>query len=141
MTKIQPKMDGAEKAVSAQNPSETDGLLKSSGITGSMTMLSRVLGLVRDVVIARVFGTTDASDAFFLANKIPNFMRRLFAEGAFNQAFVPVLAEYRSQRAHGAKVARHHRTLRRRRVRARTAGASRAALGGSRFRVYAAADG
>jgi putative peptidoglycan lipid II flippase len=101
MTKIQPKMDGAEKAVSAQNPSETDGLLKSSGITGSMTMFSRVLGLVRDIVIARVFGTTDASDAFFLANKIPNFMRRLFAEGAFNQAFVPVLAEYRSQRAHG----------------------------------------
>ena len=101
MTKIQPKMDGAEKAVSAQNPSETDGLLKSSGITGSMTMLSRVLGLLRDIVIARVFGTTDASDAFFLANKIPNFMRRLFAEGAFNQAFVPVLAEYRSQRAHG----------------------------------------
>ncbi|MCG8414805.1 MAG: murein biosynthesis integral membrane protein MurJ [Pseudomonadales bacterium] len=75
------------------------GLLKASGITGSMTMVSRVLGLVRDIVIARVFGTTDAADAFFLANKIPNFMRRLFAEGAFNQAFVPVLSEYRSQRS------------------------------------------
>ena len=64
-----------------------------------MTMVSRVLGLVRDIVIARIFGTTDAADAFFLANKIPNFMRRLFAEGAFNQAFVPVLSEYRSQKS------------------------------------------
>ena len=58
----------------------------------------RVLGLVRDIVIARLFGTTDATDAFFLANKIPNFMRRLFAEGAFSQAFVPILSEYRSQK-------------------------------------------
>ncbi|MFN3164308.1 MAG: lipid II flippase MurJ, partial [Pseudohongiellaceae bacterium] len=64
-----------------------------------MTLVSRVLGLVRDVVIARLFGTSDGADAFFLANKIPNFMRRLFAEGAFNQAFVPVLSEYRSQRS------------------------------------------
>ncbi len=75
-------------------------LLKASGITGSMTMLSRVLGLARDVVIARVFGVGDGTDAFFLANRIPNFLRRLFAEGAFNQAFVPVLSEYRSQRSH-----------------------------------------
>lgn len=58
-----------------------------------MTMLSRVLGLVRDVVIASVFGAGNAADAFFVAFKIPNFLRRLFAEGAFNQAFVPVLAE------------------------------------------------
>ncbi len=77
------------------------GLLKASGVTGSMTMVSRVLGLVRDIVIARVFGTTDAADAFFLANKIPNFMRRLFAEGAFNQAFVPILSEYRTQKTLG----------------------------------------
>jgi len=76
------------------------GLLKASVITGSMTMLSRILGLIRDIVIARVFGTTDAADVFFLANKIPNFMRRLFAEGAFNQAFVPILSEYRSQKSH-----------------------------------------
>ena len=75
------------------------GLLKASGVTGSMTMVSRVLGLARDIVIARLFGTSDGADAFFLANKIPNFMRRLFAEGAFNQAFVPVLSEYRSQRS------------------------------------------
>lgn len=75
-------------------------LLKASGITGSMTMVSRVLGLVRDVVIARVFGVGDGTDAFFLANRIPNFLRRLFAEGAFNQAFVPVLSEYRSKHSH-----------------------------------------
>ena len=75
------------------------GLLKSSAITSSMTFVSRILGLVRDIVIARVFGPGDGADAFFLAFKIPNFLRRLFAEGAFNQAFVPVLSEYRSQRS------------------------------------------
>lgn len=75
-------------------------LIGASGVTGSMTLVSRVLGLARDVVIARLFGASDAADAFFLANKIPNFLRRLFAEGAFNQAFVPVLSEYRSQRSH-----------------------------------------
>ncbi|MDX1491830.1 MAG: murein biosynthesis integral membrane protein MurJ [Pseudohongiellaceae bacterium] len=76
------------------------GLLRSSAITGSMTMVSRVLGLVRDIVIAKFFGPGDGADAFFLAFKIPNFLRRLFAEGAFNQAFVPVLSEYRSTRSH-----------------------------------------
>lgn len=75
-------------------------LLGASSITGSMTLVSRFLGLARDVVIARLFGASDAADAFFLANKIPNFLRRLFAEGAFNQAFVPVLSEYRSLRSH-----------------------------------------
>lgn len=63
-----------------------------------MTMISRVLGLIRDVVVAGYFGASGASDAFFVAFKIPNFLRRLFAEGAFAQAFVPVLSEYRSQR-------------------------------------------
>lgn len=76
-------------------------LLRAAGATGSMTMLSRLLGLARDVVIARMFGTSDGADAFFLAFKYPNFLRRLFAEGAFNQAFVPVLSEYRSKRSHG----------------------------------------
>ncbi|MEX2470033.1 MAG: murein biosynthesis integral membrane protein MurJ [Pseudohongiellaceae bacterium] len=81
-------------------PAADSGLLRASGITGSMTMVSRILGLARDIVIARLFGASDGADAFFLANKIPNFMRRLFAEGAFNQAFVPVLSEYRSTRSH-----------------------------------------
>ena len=76
---------------------EAAGLLKSSLVVGSMTMLSRVLGLVRDIVIAVVVGATANADAFFVAFKIPNFLRRLFAEGAFSQAFVPVLAEYREQ--------------------------------------------
>ncbi len=62
-----------------------------------MTMLSRVLGLLRDIVIAKVFGASANADAFFVAFKIPNFLRRLFAEGAFSQAFVPVLAEYKAE--------------------------------------------
>ncbi len=78
---------------------QSGGLLRSSLVVGVMTMLSRVLGLVRDVVIAGYFGSTAAADAFFVAFKIPNFLRRLFAEGAFSQAFVPVLSEYRTQRS------------------------------------------
>ena len=74
-------------------------LLRSSGVVGIMTMLSRVLGLIRDVVLASYFGASGSADAFFVAFKIPNFLRRLFAEGAFSQAFVPVLSEYRSQRS------------------------------------------
>jgi putative peptidoglycan lipid II flippase len=62
-----------------------------------MTMLSRVLGLIRDVALARVIGAGSGADAFFVAFKIPNFFRRLFAEGAFAQAFVPVLSEYRQK--------------------------------------------
>jgi putative peptidoglycan lipid II flippase len=60
--------------------------------------LSRILGFLRDLVIARMFGADAATDAFFVAFKIPNFLRRLFAEGAFSVAFVPVLSEYRSRR-------------------------------------------
>ena len=62
-----------------------------------MTLISRVLGLVRDVVIANVMGAGAAADVFFFANKIPNFLRRLFAEGAFAQAFVPVLTEFQEK--------------------------------------------
>lgn len=69
-------------------------LLKSGIIVSTMTLLSRVLGLVRDVVIANIIGAGAAADVFLFANRIPNFLRRLFAEGAFSQAFVPVLAEY-----------------------------------------------
>jgi putative peptidoglycan lipid II flippase len=63
-----------------------------------MTLISRILGFVRDVVIARYFGADAATDAFFVAFKIPNFLRRLFAEGSFSQAFVPVLSDYRERR-------------------------------------------
>ncbi len=64
-----------------------------------MTMISRVLGFIRDIVIARFFGAGVGTDAFFVAFKIPNFMRRLFAEGAFSQAFVPVLSEYKENQS------------------------------------------
>lgn len=60
-----------------------------------MTFLSRVLGLVRDIILANIMGANATSDVFYFANKIPNFLRRLFAEGAFAQAFVPVLSEYK----------------------------------------------
>jgi len=70
-------------------------LFKSTVVVGGNTLISRVLGLVRDIVIARLFGAGAGTDAFFVAFKIPNFFRRLFAEGAFAQAFVPVLAETR----------------------------------------------
>lgn len=62
-----------------------------------MTLISRVLGLVRDVVVANLMGAGTSADVFFFANKIPNFLRRLFAEGAFAQAFVPVLTEYQEK--------------------------------------------
>ncbi len=72
-------------------------LLKSTAVVGGNTLLSRVLGLVRDIVLARLFGAAAGTDAFFVAFKIPNFFRRLFAEGAFSQAFVPVLTETRTK--------------------------------------------
>ena len=75
-------------------------LLQSTAIVGAMTMISRVLGLVRDRVIAQYFGAGLGADAFLVAFKIPNFLRRLFAEGAFSQAFVPILSEYRSKKSH-----------------------------------------
>ncbi len=78
----------------------TGKLLKRTAIVGGMTLVSRVLGLLRDMVLARLFGADAGMDAFFVAFKIPNFMRRLFAEGAFSQAFVPVIAEYRVQQSH-----------------------------------------
>ncbi|WP_409159555.1 murein biosynthesis integral membrane protein MurJ [Pectobacterium sp. B2J-2] len=72
-------------------------LLKSLAAVSSMTMLSRILGFVRDAIVARIFGAGMATDAFFVAFKLPNLLRRIFAEGAFSQAFVPILAEYKSQ--------------------------------------------
>jgi putative peptidoglycan lipid II flippase len=75
------------------------GLLRSTATVAAMTMLSRVMGLLRDMVMARIFGSSVATDAFLVAFKIPNFLRRLFAEGAFSQAFVPVLTEYKEQRS------------------------------------------
>src|SRR5690348_18265307 len=73
-------------------------LLRDLATVSSMTLVSRILGFVRDMLVARVFGASVATDAFFVAFRIPNLLRRLFAEGAFSQAFVPILAEYKNRR-------------------------------------------
>jgi len=75
-------------------------LLRSTSVVSGMTLVSRVLGLVRDVVFARYFGATIVMDAFIVANRIPNMLRRFFAEGAFSQGFVPVMAQYREKNDH-----------------------------------------
>jgi putative peptidoglycan lipid II flippase len=75
-------------------------LLKSLATISSLTLVSRILAFVRDVLIARIFGAGMATDAFFVAFKLPNLLRRLFAEGAFSQAFVPIFGEYKNRRGH-----------------------------------------
>lgn len=72
-------------------------LLKSGAIVSLMTFLSRILGLVRDIVTANILGAGAMADVFLMVNRIPNFLRRLFAEGAFAQAFVPVLADVKTK--------------------------------------------
>jgi putative peptidoglycan lipid II flippase len=74
-------------------------LVKSTSAVAGMTMISRVFGFIRDMVTAHLFGASLFSDAFFVAFRIPNFMRRLFAEGSFAQAFVPVLSEFQKQKS------------------------------------------
>lgn len=74
-------------------------LFRSTGLVALFTMISRLLGFVRDVIFASMFGAGPEFDAFVIAFKFPNFMRRLFAEGAFSQAFVPILAEYKEKRS------------------------------------------
>lgn len=87
------------KAAETPTQLKSSSLLRSSTVVSVMTMLSRILGMVRDMVVASYFGSGASADAFFVAFKIPNFLRRLFAEGAFAQAFVPVLSEYREKRS------------------------------------------
>ena len=74
-------------------------LLKTLASVGGMTTISRILGFVRDSIIARVFGVGIETDAFFVAFKIPNLLRRISAEGAFTQAFVPILSEYKNRKS------------------------------------------
>jgi putative peptidoglycan lipid II flippase len=78
---------------------KTVRLGRALSLVSSFTLLSRVFGFIRDMVIAHLFGAGLGVDAFIIAFKIPNFMRRLFAEGAFSQAFVPVLSEYRKTKS------------------------------------------
>lgn len=77
-------------------------LHKTLVTVSGMTMLSRITGLVREFLIARAFGASVHTDAFFIAFRIPNLLRRLFAEGAFSQAFVPILAEYKDRKGDAA---------------------------------------
>jgi putative peptidoglycan lipid II flippase len=89
---------GAASAKPARAPH--DRLLKSMTVVGAMTLLSRVTGLARDMALSSWFGAGVVMDAFAVAFRIPNLMRRFFAEGAFSQAFVPVVSEYRTTRSH-----------------------------------------
>ena len=80
-----------------QNKQNTKNFItKSSFIVGGMTFISRISGFIRDIIFANIFGASSNTDAFFVAFKIPNFFRRLFAEGAFIQSFVPILNEYKT---------------------------------------------
>ena len=75
-------------------------LLKALATISGLTLVSRILAFIRDVLIARIFGAGMATDAFFVAFKLPNLLRRLFAEGAFSQAFVPIFGEYKNRKGH-----------------------------------------
>ncbi len=89
--------DGSAKVAEAATGSE---LVQKTSIVGGMTLISRILGLLRDVVFARYFGAKLVMDAFLVANRIPNMLRRFFAEGAFSAGFVPVMARYRENHGH-----------------------------------------
>ena len=99
MSEQEHKDEAGEPAARRVPRGRNGGLLRSTAVVGAMTLLSRVLGLVRDVVLARFFGAGLVMDAFFVAFKLPNIFRRFFAEGAFSQSFVPVFAEYDETRS------------------------------------------
>jgi len=92
-----PDPAGAQ-ATAAQVQHENHTVVKAAGLIGVATFSSRLLGFLRDMVLARLFGATPAADAFFVAYRIPNLLRELFAEGSMSSAFVPVFTEYRTQR-------------------------------------------
>jgi putative peptidoglycan lipid II flippase len=78
---------------------EKEHVTRAAGIVGFFTFLSRTVGLARDILIANFFGSGMAADAFFVAFRIPNLLRRLFAEGSFSVAFIPVFTEYLQTRS------------------------------------------
>ena len=83
--------------IEAPRYTQTVSLFKSASIVSGLTLVSRITGLMRELLIASTFGASALTDAFNVAFRIPNLFRRLFAEGAFSQAFVPVLAASRQQ--------------------------------------------
>lgn len=93
----------SEPSASADAPAklqdENRSVIKSAGLIGVATFSSRILGFVRDMVIARLFGATPAADTFFVAFRIPSLLRELFAEGSMSSAFIPVYTEYRTARS------------------------------------------
>ena len=78
----------------AHTQSENHSVVKAAGVIGIATFSSRILGFIRDMVLARLFGATPAADAFFVAFRIPSLLRELFAEGSMSSAFIPVFTEY-----------------------------------------------
>jgi len=78
---------------------ETRSVVKAAGVIGAATFSSRILGFVRDMVLANLFGATPAADAFFVAYRVPNLLRELFAEGSMSSAFIPVFTEYQTQKS------------------------------------------
>jgi putative peptidoglycan lipid II flippase len=78
---------------------EENQITKATGVIGLATLLSRIMGFLRDMVLARLFGAGLAADAFFVAYRIPNMLRELFAEGSMSAAFIPVFTEYLTQRS------------------------------------------
>jgi putative peptidoglycan lipid II flippase len=84
--------------------SERKHIAQAASVLGSATILSRIMGMVRDMVVSRLFGAGMATDAFFAAYQIPNMLRRFFAEGALTSAFVPIFSEYRT--LHGEEESR-----------------------------------
>ncbi len=84
----------AEPAIPAQMQQENHSVVKAAGLIGVATFSSRILGFIRDMVLARLFGATPAADAFFVAYRVPNLLRELFAEGSMSSAFIPVFTEY-----------------------------------------------
>ena len=94
--------EASQKAESGSREWSVSGrsLIQSTSVVSGMTLLSRILGLARDMVLARFFAVSMVMDAFLVANRIPNMLRRFFAEGAFSQGFVPVMARYREKHSH-----------------------------------------
>jgi putative peptidoglycan lipid II flippase len=99
-TENRPANDPDDSSAKPEEITSGTGLMQKTSIVGGMTLISRILGLLRDVVFARYFGARIVMDAFLVANRIPNMLRRFFAEGAFSAGFVPVMARYREKHDH-----------------------------------------
>lgn len=89
----------AAPAAAATTKEDNHSVMKAAGVVGLATFSSRILGFIRDMVLARLFGATPAADAFFVAFRIPSLLRELFAEGSMSSAFIPVFTEYRTLRS------------------------------------------